>query len=64
MKKRIVLVVLMAVVLFAFAGCDEVEIKGTGKDVAATKGVAATLAENQPTPTDIDYICRYGGREC
>lgn len=54
MKKVICIVMVLCLVLM-LAACDEVAASGTYADKAATQEVAANLAENQPTPTDIDY---------
>lgn len=57
MKKIICLVTLLCMVLF-MASCEFEETdsaNGTKQDVTNTKRVAAQLANNQPTPTDIDY---------
>lgn len=56
MKKIICLVTLLCMVIF-MAGCNlpPVEASGTSEDVKETQKVAAKLADNQPTPTDIDY---------
>lgn len=56
-KKRI-LALLMTLVLMisCLVGCDiEVEADGTSQDKIATQEIASKLANNQPTPTDIDY---------
>ena len=44
---------LMAVL--CITGCEERPDKGSRQDVATQVVVAANLAVNQPTPTDIDY---------
>lgn len=54
MKKIIAFIMLCAVVMTLFCGC-EAEQSGTLADRAATKEVAGKLAQNQPTPTDINY---------
>lgn len=57
MKKRI-LALLMTLVLMVgcLVGCDiEVEADGTSQDRISTQEVSSKLANNQPTPTDIDY---------
>ena len=48
MKK--ILMVLCLVVLFT--GCEEM---GTSRDIYSTVRLGSKLAENQPTPNDIDY---------
>lgn len=50
-----ILVILLAVLLGMFSGCTPYEVDGTQQDTANTRQAAATLQENQPTPTDIDY---------
>ena len=56
MKKVLCIVMVIGMVLL-LAACDDiaVETSGTKADVGNTQKVAANLAENQPTPTDIDY---------
>lgn len=53
--KKIVCIVLLLCLAFMLVACDEVVANGTAADQAATQQVTATLAKNQPTPTDIDY---------
>lgn len=54
--KKIVCLVTVLVLMFCLVGCDyEVSADGTEVDKEATMEVAANLAANQPTPTDIDY---------
>lgn len=53
MKKRIALVALVSMMLFALAGCDEPS--GSVVDMQKTVQNANALQENQPTPTDIEY---------
>lgn len=56
MKKRIALVLALAVMMFALCSCDSTYVAtGTEADVATTKKNAQGLAERQPTPTDIEY---------
>ena len=56
MKKIVCLVTVLALVVLMLVGCDyEVVADGTEVDKEATMEVAANLAANQPTPTDIDY---------
>lgn len=47
------LIVLSMVI--TLCGCSGYEVDGTRQDTANTKEAAATLQENQPTPTDISY---------
>ena len=54
MKKTLCLAVIVCL-MFALCACDVSPMSGTQADQSATQRVAATLAENQPTPTDIDY---------
>lgn len=51
MKKLIAIAMLFMLVL---TGC-EYEPNGTQRDAINTQETAATLQENQPTPTDIEY---------
>lgn len=51
MKKLIAIAMLFMLVL---TGC-EYEPNGTQQDAINTQNTAATLQENQPTPTDIEY---------
>lgn len=53
--KKILCMVMVLCLVFALCACDEVAASGTQADKTATQKVAANLAENQPTPTDIDY---------
>ena len=53
--KKILCVVMVLCLVFALCACDEVAASGTQMDKTVTQKVAANLAENQPTPTDIDY---------
>lgn len=57
MKKRLlVLVLALILVIGGLVGCDiEVEADGTSQDKMTTQEIASKLANNQPTPTDIDY---------
>lgn len=52
MKKYICIVMVLCLV-FALTACEA--SGGTYNDQRATKNIGAKLAENQPTPTDIDY---------
>lgn len=54
-KKLIIMVGILIVSLFILTGCMETSTTSTKKDVEATLNMGNTLAENQPTPTDIDY---------
>lgn len=61
-KKRIVRVIAMAAfllivlsMLVMMTGCSEVTANGSTMDAKNTQKAAATLQENQPTPTDIQY---------
>lgn len=53
--KKYICIAMVLCLMFALTACDEVSANGTAVDQAATQMVAANLAENQPTPTDIDY---------
>lgn len=56
MKKFICLVIVFCLVAFCLVGCDHEYVEdGTEMDTEATQKIAANLAANQPTPTDIDY---------
>lgn len=44
---------MLACILIMFTGCTVTD--GSYQDTISTKAAAATLQENQPTPTDIDY---------
>lgn len=50
--KKILCIVMALCLVFALCAC---EADGTYIDQYATKKIGATLAKNQPTPTDIDY---------
>ena len=54
-KKLIIMVEILILTLVTLTGCTEVASTNTKKDVEATLNMGNTLAENQPTPTDIDY---------
>lgn len=54
-KKLIIMVGILILTLVTLTGCTEVASTNTKKDVEATLTMGNTLAENQPTPTDIDY---------
>lgn len=51
--KKIFIVVALIVVVFFLSGCSEYSATYTDKE--ATIQVANTMANNQPTPTDINY---------
>lgn len=55
MKRKIKVIIALAVCLFLFAGCEMSASSGTGMDKVATMEIANTLSSNQPTPTDINY---------
>lgn len=50
--KKVACIIVALCLVFVLCAC---EMDGAQKDRAATSLVAANLAENQPTPTDIDY---------
>lgn len=54
-NKLIIMVGILILTLVTLTGCTEVASTNTKKDVEATLNMGNTLAENQPTPTDIDY---------
>lgn len=54
MKKILSMLLALMVICFMCASCD-IETNGTTADTQTTIKNAATLQENQPTPTDIDY---------
>lgn len=51
----VTIVTIAVIVCCMFAGCDVGTVDGSQRDTNNTKQAAATLQENQPTPTDIDY---------
>jgi len=55
MKKRIALVLVLVLMMFALCSCDEYVATGTEADVAQTTKNAHGLAQRQPTPSDIEY---------
>ena len=56
MKKLFALILTIAIVLTALAGCTaEVSGNGAEQDISTTVANANKLQINQPTPTDIDY---------
>lgn len=55
-KLRLVLVtVLLLCLSLVFVGCADLPTDASSEDRAATQQVAASLADRQPTPTDIDF---------
>lgn len=54
MKKFISIAMLFVILVGCLAGCG-MEENGSYADTQSTKKAAATLQENQPTPTDINY---------
>jgi len=54
MKKRIALVMVLVMVMFALCSCDY-EVSGSVADVSQTKVNANGLAARQPTPSDVEY---------
>ncbi len=54
-KKLIIMVGILILTLVTLTSCTEVASTNTKKDVEATLNMGNILAENQPTPTDIDY---------
>lgn len=57
MKKKILIVVLTVTLMFVLVGCSSEAIAtyDTMDDIKNTTVVASSLAERQPTPTDINY---------
>lgn len=57
MKKRIALVMVLVVMVFALCSCDGAASTayGTRTDVAQTQANANGLAARQPTPSDVEY---------
>lgn len=53
MKKVLCILLAITMASICFAGCYEID--GSEADTNNTQKVVATLQENQPTPTDIDY---------
>ena len=51
----VVVALIILPVLILFTGCTTSNVDGTKQDTINTKKAAATLQENQPTPTDINY---------
>lgn len=54
MKKRIALVVIVALALMVLCSCESTP-SGSTVDTRKTLSNASTLQENQPTPSDIEY---------
>ena len=56
-KKTIILIITLALISIFLTGCemDEVTVSGTAVDTNTTKQIADSLANRQPTPTDIEY---------
>lgn len=52
--KYVALVAILTVAMFMMTGCN-VEATGSEVDMANTIAVAGSLAQRQPTPTDIQY---------
>lgn len=55
MKKFICCLLVFVMMIICLVGCDGTGVNGTEKDTVNTMKAAATLQENQPTPTDINY---------
>lgn len=55
MMKRIAMALILFVMVFALCSCGEAVLTGTEADVAQTAKNAQTLAQRQPTPSDIEY---------
>lgn len=59
MKKRIALVLSLVLIILVFTGCEYddsmASANGTKQDVFKTQANAMSLAERQPTPSDIEY---------
>lgn len=55
--KRVALALVLVVVCFSLVACDgdTVAVAGTAADRNVTQAIANSLAERQPTPTDISY---------
>lgn len=45
----------IATVVLTLAACDDSTPNATKVDISKTQAISASLAENQPTPTDINY---------
>lgn len=48
--KKILMVLMLFMMMFTLVGCD-----ATDTDIQETYNLGVKLAENQPTPTDVDY---------
>lgn len=57
MKKRLMVIAIVLVIGLMACGCDYTKagLTGTQQDVITTTKNAQSLAERQPTPTDIEY---------
>ena len=58
MKKILMLVMTLILIATCMVGCDEeftIDTYDTRDDIKNTSKVASSLAEKQPTPTDINY---------
>jgi hypothetical protein len=55
--KKIIVIISALIVCLLFTGCEGTKgaVTGTTRDKQTQKNVANILANNQPTPTDIDY---------
>lgn len=53
--KKCFVITLIVALIPMLAACDDIEPSGTSVDVNKTQQVASNLAQNQPTPSDIDY---------
>lgn len=54
--KKILTVIISLIILVLMSACSTTEINGARADMNSTIKIANSLQENQPTPTDIDYI--------
>ena len=56
MKKKIMVMIgILILTLVTLTGCAEVTTTNTKKDIESTLNIGNNLAENQATPTDINY---------
>ena len=53
--KIILLIITMILGVLVLTGCSDYETSNTKQDINKTLNIGNELAENQPTPTDIDY---------
>lgn len=53
--KKILIILILAIMMLGLAGCDITEVDGTKEDMKSTINMAEKLSKNQPTPKDIDY---------